>query len=113
MLEITHADACYILVAVLLLGMILGVNLHYHGGAWIARTMDRHLVPITMRQLTLPLRKMVREARAQSLPLHTHINVVHKGVSYGMLQLPAAECMREGICRIDRNPFPPGPGLYR
>ncbi len=48
------------------------------------------------------LRGKVKQARGQSLTLHTHVNVRYKGVSYGFLQMPADQCIREGVCQKER-----------
>ncbi len=70
MLSITPGDLCFMLTAVLLLGMVLGVALSDKVGSWVARTFDRLCAPIPLRQLKHPVRAAIKEARGQSLPLN-------------------------------------------
>jgi hypothetical protein len=90
MIPITY-ELILLLTGVLLLGVLLGVALHIHGGTWVARTMDRYLVPITA-------------------PMHTHYNVSYHGTHYGMLQLPADQCPcgMEGVAWEDMTHPPMG-----
>ncbi len=105
----TTPELCIVLFAVLLLGVLLGVALAVHGGAWVARTLDRVLVPIPMSHLTHRVRAIVKRIRAHPVPMHTHTNIRYKGVLHGYLQLPAQACPC-GKEQDEENPYPPGPG---
>lgn len=115
MIEINVDVLVALLTAVLLLGMVLGIALHIHGSRWVARTMDRYLVPIGLHQLPHRVRDIVKHMRAHPVPvpvpMHTHYNVRYKGAHHGMLQLPADECPCQEMS--EESPFPPGPGVYR
>lgn len=85
------------LIYVILISLLLGALTHAMVSGAVARWFSNLGEVVSLSSLPRKVRHALRSS-PQSLPLHTHYNVRYKGALCGFLQLPAAECLREGPC---------------